>query len=114
MKRFLYLLIAFFLMAIRINAQHVSEEQALLKAQEFLNKKVSTQKSGKNRAPRKLRSLAKATQSEAYYIFNAESNGGFVIVSGDERTEEILGYSTEGNIDLINMPENMKGLLQSY
>ena len=114
MKRFLYLFIAFLLMTISMNAQHVSEGQALQKAQEFLNKKVMTQTSGKNRAPRKLRSLAKVSQSDAYYIFNAESNGGFVIVSGDERTEEILGFSTEGNINLTNMPENMKGLLQSY
>ena len=114
MKRFLNIIIAFLLTAVSMNAQHVNEEQALLKAQEFLNKKVSTQKSGKNRAPRKLRSLAKASQSDAYYIFNAESNGGFVIVSGDDRTEEILGYSTEGNINPTDMPENMKGLLQSY
>ena len=114
MKRFLYLFIAFLLMTVSMNAQHVSEEQALQKAQEFLNKKVMNQTSGKNRAPRKLRSMAKASQSDAYYIFNAESNGGFVIVSGDERTEEILGYSTEGNINLTNMPENMRAWLKGY
>ena len=114
MKRFLYLFIAFLLMTVSMNAQHVSEEQALQKAQEFLNKKVMTQTSGKNRAPRKLRSMAKASQSDAYYIFNADSNGGFVIVSGDERTEEILGYSTEGNINLTDMPENMRAWLKGY
>ena len=101
-------------MTVSINAQHVTEEQALKKAQEFLNKKVSTQTSVKNRAPRKLRSLAKVSQSDCYYIFNAESNGGFVIVSGDERTEEILGYSTEGNINITDMPDNMRAWLKGY
>ena len=33
-----------------------------------------------------------------YYIFNAEKNQGFVIVSGDDRSEEILGYSDEEDL----------------
>ena len=31
--------------------------------------------------------------SAPYYIFNAENNKGFVIVSGDDRTPDILGYA---------------------
>ncbi len=45
--------------------------------------------------------------NDAFYIFNADDNNGFVIVSGDERTEEILGYSDTGHIDIDNIPKNL-------
>ena len=37
-----------------------------------------------------------------------------MIVSGDDRTEEILGYSNTGTFDEIRMPSNMRAFLQSY
>ena len=49
-----------------------------------------------------------------YYVFNAGSDGGYVIVSADDRTEPILGYVEEGSFDPDNIPENMRSWLQSY
>ncbi len=49
-----------------------------------------------------------------YYVFNVDDNGGYVIVSGDDRTEPILGYVEQGTFDPDNMPENMRSWLQSY
>ena len=49
-----------------------------------------------------------------FYVFNAEKNGGFVIVSGDDRAKTILGYSNSGNLDLNNLPENVKWWLGFY
>ena len=46
-----------------------------------------------------------------YYIFN--SNNHFVIVSGEDRGEQILAYG-DGNIDVNKIPCNMKALLQGY
>ena len=46
--------------------------------------------------PNKVRGAASTTnerQNPPYYIFNAEGNGGFVIISGDDRTPEVLGYA---------------------
>ena len=114
MNKHLYFLFLFLLFCTPIYAQHVTEEQALQKAQNFMQSKLATATDSKNRAPRKLQRLVKAAENDAYYIFNAEDNGGFVIVSGDERTDEILGYSTEGNINLNKMPENMKAWLKGY
>lgn len=48
------------------------------------------------------------TRSDAFYVFNAEDNQGYVIISGDDRTQEVLGYAEHGNLDERNMPENMK------
>ena len=36
------------------------------------------------------------------------------MVSGDDRTEEILGYGTKGHLDNWLMPDNMRAFLQEY
>ena len=51
---------------------------------------------------------------EAFYVFNAGGDGGYVIVSGDDRTEPILGYVEHGTFDPDNIPENMRSWLQLY
>lgn len=44
----------------------------------------------------------------AFYVFNSSDGKGYVIVSGDDRTEQVLGYSPTGHIDPEAMPDNMK------
>ena len=53
-------------------------------------------------------------QSAAYYVFNVGNDEGFVIVSGDDRTEEILGYATTGHFDAESLPDNMLDFLDAY
>ena len=48
-----------------------------------------------------------------YYIYNSE-DGGFVIVSGDDRFGEILAYSDFGSIDLTSAPTGLTSLLDLY
>ena len=50
----------------------------------------------------------------SYYVFNTVGNHGFVIVSGDDRTTPILGYTDHGNFDPDKMPANMKTWLEGY
>ena len=50
----------------------------------------------------------------SFYIFNANSNQGFVIVSGDDRTTPVLGYTDNGNFDPNKIPANMKEWLENY
>jgi hypothetical protein len=96
----------------------VSVDEARQKALYFLSYQPTFVK-GRNQAPQKLSDLNLAHQAllkngqTAYYIFSNEA-GGFVIISGDERTEDVLGYSSEGVFDADNMPENMKGWLDEY
>ena len=47
-----------------------------------------------------------------YYVFNAGNDGGYVIVSADDRIEPILGYVEKGSFDPDNIPENMRAWLQ--
>ena len=41
-------------------------------------------------------------------MFNSDGDNGYVIVSNDDRTAAVLGYSDSGQLDLDNMPENMR------
>ena len=66
-------------------------------------------------APAQSASGLRATGGESdYYIFNVGKDGGFVIVSGEDRVRPVLGYSDEGSVDMERMPENMKAWLSGY
>lgn len=106
MKKTLLTLLAF-MVAVAVNAGQVSKQQALLKAQQFMPGKQFGE----------ARSYARGTnisEEEPFYVFNADNNGGFVIVSADDRTTEILGYSSAGHFDMEQMPDNLKWWLDGY
>ena len=56
---------------------------------------------------------SKITGSNVYYVFNI-NGGGFIIVAGDDRATQVLGYSDKGKIDFNNMPEPLHDLLNNY
>ena len=104
MRKVYFLLISLFFSLMSF-AGEVTEEQALQKAQQFMQ--------GKQFKQTKLhRAASKA--GNAYYVFNAENNGGFVIVAGNDLMPEVLGYSEQGNIDLSKAPDNVRWLLDYY
>ena len=49
----------------------------------------------------------------AFYVFNADQQRGFVIISGDDRLPSVLGYSERGSYVDEDMPENMRSWLQA-
>ena len=50
-----------------------------------------------------------------YYIFNAEGDNGFVIVSGDDELTEVVGYSTTGTFKVSDdMPLAIREYLSEY
>ena len=50
-----------------------------------------------------------------FYVFNAsETDKGFVIVAGDDRVPQVLGYSDEGTFDYNDMPEALQEWLDGY
>lgn len=53
------------------------------------------------------------SDSPAFYVFN-NSDNAFVIVSGDERMPEILGYSDNGAFVADNLPENVRNWFDYY
>lgn len=107
MKRYLFILICL-LACVVASAKQVTESEALQKAQSFMQgKKFVMPEMSRRRA-------AHNQIAQAYYVFNIEDQGGFVIVSGDDRMPEILGYSEKGNLNLAKAPCNLKWLLSYY
>ena len=93
-----------------VNAEKVSKQEALQKAQKFMHGKNLSLISNHSHA----RGESSISNEAAYYIFNAEDNGGFVIVSGDDRIAPVLGYSDTGEFRIDNMPDNLRTWLDNY
>ena len=116
MMKKLYLTVAIaLLVAIASVAEPVTKGAARQIASLFLQSQGKSVKSEPARTQRMRGKAAAGTeQTAAYYVFNTSDNDGFVIVSGDDRTEQILGYSMNGAFDEEDMPENVKAWLQTY
>ena len=93
-------------------AEDITAEQAMQLARTF----VSGQKSipGQHNSTGMTPQLTQAKKVSGLYVFNVANNGGFIIVSNDDRTTPILGFSESGNLDPDNMPSNMRAWLQGY
>lgn len=111
MKRALSIIVSFLCLFTvgmqKVSAQQVSESQAREKAMAFLSG-TTQKKSSMRKAPRRSPNLQLANNREEFFIYNDESNGGYVIISGDERAETVLGYSDEGTYDENNIPDNFR------
>lgn len=95
------------LLPLMLQAAPITEQAARQRAQAFLQGKQIMHKSMKVS-----RAAQRKVASNALYIFNVEDDGGFVIVSGDDATEPILGYTTQGRYDEDRMPANFRFWLQ--
>ncbi len=101
-------------------ASPISEAEALKRAQRFMSARGKTML-----APARARITTdgqnvtgqgggSAADIERYYIFNAGGERGFVIVSGDDQTAEILGYADQGSINEDSMPDALRYWLDGY
>lgn len=106
-KQFFACLILCMAWCFSANAEVVTRQQALQKAQQFMGGKQFSE-------PAQRRGQMLSSSSAAYYVFNAESEGGFVIVAGDDRMPEILGYSEHGKLDIETAACGLKWLLGAY
>lgn len=101
------------------NAGNINATAARAAANSFLKQHAATAP-GSLRAPAmsdiKLAHAepsAKVAGANDYYAFNI-TGGGFVIIAGEDRAVQVLGYSDKGHIDFNNLPTPLKGLLDSY
>ncbi len=95
-------------------AEPITREQALRQAQQFCSQNgkggsLEVAETAMSRARR--RSLQ---VPDYYYVFNVGQEQGYVIVSGDDRTAPILGFSNHGSFDVDKVPCNMAAWLQDY
>ena len=99
MKKLLLLIVTLSTLTLA-DAQPISKQKALMKAQKFLLCNASE--------------LTLANNRDEYYVFNDNANRGYIIISGEERMPEVLAYSHDGNFDADNIPCNMRAWLEEY
>lgn len=104
-KRLLFLLALIVCGFASVWADEVTPEQAREIALKFMKSHSSRRAAPAMEQPVKVSGL---------YVFNMSNNGGYVIVSNDDQTTPILGFSDSGSIDPDNMPSNMRAWLQGY
>ena len=96
-------------------AAPVDATSAKEKAAAFLKKQAQHSTNSRRAAALRNPQLTEAQAfGNALHVFNVGGDNGFVIVSGDDRTEEILGYVDGGTFDYNNIPDNMRFWLQMY
>ena len=116
MKKFLIFASVLLATLATATAAPVTPSQAQQAAKQFMQERrpgVIVQSTPVSRTPRKMNGHATVTQPN-YYIFNTTNNKGYVIVSGDDRTTSILGFTDSGSFDPTNIPANMRGWLENY
>ncbi len=95
-------------------AAPVDATSAKQKAAAFLQKQAKRSNNSRRAAALRNPQLTEAQAfGNALHVFNVGQDNGFVIVSGDDRTEEIVGYVENGSFDMNNIPDNMRFWLQA-
>ena len=93
-------------------AQTIGVEDAQNKALQFLQSQSQTRASQRE-VQLKLAYTSKSGDETYYYVFN-NTNGGYVIMGGDEAAREVLGYGETGSFDYARIPDNMRWWLSQY
>lgn len=93
-------------------AERTVEEAAAIAAQ-FTNNQPSSHQAGvapRTAATMKLahKCMKKNSTEPAYYVFNQGNDAGFVIVSGDNRTEDVLVYAEQGSFNPDKVNPNLR------
>jgi len=93
--------------------QQVSKEVAMKKAYSFVTAGHGDRTDAR-RSMKQTPQLELANNRDELYVFNDEANGGFVVISGDERMPDVLAYADEGRYDEEDCPENMRAWFEGY
>ena len=115
MTKYICFFAIFLTMVLHVKADQVSVNEARATAQRFACSMVDRNRSTGNAANNIQLVHTEVNTSNVnmpvYYIFN--TNAGFVIVSGDDRTQEILAHG-DSPLAIEDMPENMQLWLSFY
>ena len=98
------------------NAGNIDANAARQAANNFMKSKMTAQ--GMLKAPstadlKLIYTEASSVEGNAFYVFNIKG-GGWVIIAGDDRANQVLAYNTTGNLDMNNLPVNAKNYLNRF
>ena len=103
MRRFYILIVIFYTMTLCSLAEPIDKLRAAKVAKDFAIEKMNKADTKMTLAWRSNEDGPDASHSNVY-AFNLADGKGFVVVSGDDNAETVLGYADEGRFDVENMP----------
>ena len=89
------------------NADPITKDQALSIASKYINKPILSGNSPKTRS-------SQANEQPAYYIFTNPSDKKFVIISGESKLNELVGYGDKMTENPNDQPPYFKLFLKEY
>ena len=104
MYKYLLAVILILMMSAEMSARRISEDEAYQKASQFMGNRLMS---------RAMPDMNHPESVGGCYVFNCEG-GGFVIVSGSDKTDDILAYSKEGLFNINDIPESVSTILDGY
>ena len=112
MKKHLLVLLSLFITVTTVQAERISQEDAALVANHFMN---AASASGAKKAvqPMRLKKAASVTENQ-YYVYENANGEGWVMVAADDAVTPILAYSKTGQFSTDNMPVNVRSWLGKY
>ena len=114
LKFTLILILGALALTITSQAAPLTPQQAKAKAMAFMTqKKGSGAVRTMDRASWRPTSESVNAGNDLVYAFNAQG-GGYVIVAGDDRINDVLAYSLNGSLDAATIPAAMQTMLASY
>ena len=113
MKKLYFGIIAL-LVSATMNAERVSQEDAALVANNFMNP-VQTSSLRKATPARRMVLQKAATENEnQYYVYNNADGEGWVIIAANDAVIPVLAYSPTGQFRTENMPDNIRQWMGKY
>ena len=108
-----FLLLLGLMLSVAIMATERTADEAAQIAAQFTNNHPQLRmmhKSSRGKSNMSLAYTRKKINSEkpAFYVFNQEQNNGYVIVSADDLTEDVLVYSESGSFDYDKANPNLR------
>lgn len=95
-------------------ASPIGKEKARQIASQFLDNRMLARTKGKSAPPAEKQLVCKKMGFQHLWMVTDEANGGFVVVSDDDRTVPVLGYSETDFFNEGMIPTVLQVLLQSY
>ena len=116
MKRTRLIITAIFCYVLTLQsfADPVTKSQAQVLASSFVQSLDGTSIMGtsvKTNAPRR---VAANDTLAPYYVFSRGAGKGFIIVSGDNCSAPIIGYTESGDFDSDNLPQALTDMLSGW
>ena len=107
MKRTILLMLTVCANILLANADPITKDQALSIASKYINKPILSGNSPKTRS-------SQTNEQPAYYIFTNPNSKKFVIISGESKLNELVGYGDKMTENPNDQPPYFKLFLKEY